>query len=92
MVLETIRLFTGEGPSASLVTLLAKNESCFARFAHDPEARLWVCARVGDQVYGTLLGHDEEWVRPGSGELHVHESSDRVTRRLAPEPALALAA
>ncbi len=92
MVLETIRLFTGQGPSASLTNMLAKDESCFARFAHDPEARLWVCARVGDRVYGTLLGQQEEWLRPGNGEFHARECSNRPTRRLKPEPVLALAA
>jgi hypothetical protein len=89
MVLETIRLFTGDGPSAALSTMLADNESCFARFAHDPEARLWVCARVGDQVFGTLLGQDEEWLRPGHGELRFSQSSARPTRRLRPELAAA---
>ncbi|RMG07723.1 MAG: hypothetical protein D6731_23130 [Planctomycetota bacterium] len=58
----TVRLFPGQGPSAGLARQLGRGESCFARFAGDPERRLWVCARVGERLFGSVLERDDEWL------------------------------
>ena len=69
MVLNTVRFFPGRGPSNALANQMADRESCFARFAHDPESRLWVCARVGAKIFSSPLSREDEWVMPGGGEM-----------------------
>ncbi len=69
MVLNTVRFFAGTGPSPALASVMADRESCFARFARDPESRLWVCARVGSRIFSSPLDRQDEWVAPGGGEL-----------------------
>lgn len=83
MVLGTIRLFAGNAPSPRLTRELQNQETCFARFAADPDARLWVCARVGSKVYGTVLGRDEEWLQPAGGSRFTGVRPHQPTRRLA---------
>ena len=87
MVRGTVRLFGGDRPSARLVPNLERKETCFARFADDPEGRLWVCARVGREVFGTVLAPDEEWLRPGGGALFLDARPTQPTRRVAKKAA-----
>jgi hypothetical protein len=68
MKLKTVRLFPGEAPGPSLAAELSDSESCFARFANDPDGRLWVCARVGRKVYTSPLAYADQWVQPGGGQ------------------------
>ena len=67
MVHNTVRLFSGTGPSHALAHQLADRESCFARFTRDPESRLWVCARIGRRIFSSPLAREDEWIQP-SGE------------------------
>lgn len=60
--MSSVRVLPGDGPSRKLRRALADRESCFVRFAGDPSARVWVCARVGSRVFSTPLASDEEWV------------------------------
>lgn len=60
--MSAVRTLAGEGPGPQLRRVLRDKESCFVRFRHDPQQRLWVCARMGDRVVGTPLAPDEEWV------------------------------
>ena len=57
-----VRIFPGEGPGPRLKGMLKDKESCFVRFRQDPQARLWVCARMGRRVFSTPLSPEEEWV------------------------------
>jgi len=60
--MSSVRVLPGSGPSRKLRRALAERESCFVRFADDPSARVWVCARVGGKVFSTPLSAEEEWV------------------------------
>ena len=75
MQLKTVRLFPGNGPGPNLAAELTDSESCFARFAHDPDGRLWVCARVGPKVYTSPLAYADEWVQPGSGQTLFNQAA-----------------
>lgn len=75
MTLKTVRLFPGVGPGPSLAVELSDSESCFARFAHDPDGRLWVCARVGQKVYSSPLSHADQWVQPCGGQTLFRQAA-----------------
>ena len=60
--MSSVRVLPGQGPGPRLRRALKERESCFVRFAQDPEAQVWVCARMGGKVYSTALAADEEWV------------------------------
>ena len=71
MVPHTLRFFAGTGPTHALTLQLADRESCFARFAHDPKSRLWVCGRVGDRIFSSSLPPEDARIPLGGGPLLI---------------------